>query len=254
MAAASNELVPFASYAVAQFDTATLSEALEANLAGGDVNLDRDLDRVKIPGSGGTTWTIPTLEGEEETKVLEGIIVAWKNVRAYYATSFDENPGMPPTCSSNDAVVGHGFPFHKGDGEPEGDPTTLPCANCPNSQWGTAEKGNGQACQQNRLLFMLTPGDMLPLIVKLPATSIKPCGNFFMGLTRKGKPFYAVQTRIALEKTKNDANIDYSEARFSLAHELNPDEIAVVKQYRAALQPLVEQTRGVDPVPAPDAS
>lgn len=245
---AGKEIVPFGTFAIAQFDSASLSEALTANLGGGDFNLDRDLDRVKVPGSGGTTWTVPNADGgEDDMTAVSGIIVAWKNVRAYYATSFDDAPNSPPTCSSDDAVTGHGFPFHKGADEPDGEPITLKCAACPNAQWGSSDKGNGQACGQNRLLFMLTPGDMLPIIVKLPPTSLKAASSYFLGLTRKGKPFYAVQTSITLEKTKNDANVPYSEARFHrVGDDLSPEEVTMVKTYRAAITPAVERVSDVE--------
>lgn len=245
------DVVPFEKYAVAQFDQESLSEALTANLGGGDVNLDRDLDRVKIPGSGGTTWTVPTLEGEEDTKTLSGIIVAWKNVRAYYATSYEESPNSPPTCASDDAVTGTGFPYHKGSDAPEGDPITLPCAQCPNSQWGSTDKGdsNAQACQQQRLLFLLTEGDMLPIIVKLPPTSIKGCADYFLRLTRAGKPFFAVQTSITLEKQAGPPA--FSIAKFAKTADLAPDEITVVRQYKNALTPAVQRVSGVEAAEPP---
>jgi hypothetical protein len=245
------ELVPFGEYAVAQFDTDMLKEAIEANIGTGDVSLDRDLDRVKIPGAGSTTWTIPTLEGEVESKMLDGIIVEWKQVRAYYATSFDDAPNSPPTCASDDSVTGFGFPFHKGSDEPEGEPIHLPCAQCPNSQWESAEKGKGQACNQNRLLFMLTQGDMLPIVVKLPPTSIKANADYFMRLIRGGKPFFAVQTRITLEKVKSAGNIDYAEARFERIGDLAPDDTQKVKVYREAIAPAVKRAQAHDPSEAP---
>jgi hypothetical protein len=239
------DLVPFANYAVAQFDTSDLQEVLTENFGGGDINLDRDLDRIKVPSGGGLQWRVPTLEGDEDRSELTGVIVLWKNVRQYYATSFDEAPNMPPTCSSPDGVIGLGHPDHEGADDPEGPPITRECATCPQAQWGSGN-GKGQACQQNRLLFMLTEGDMLPLVVKLPATSIKPCAEYFKKLTRTGKPFFAVQTKITLERSKSGDGIEYSEARFAMGAALTKDEVSMMRGYKQALQPAAASMTGAE--------
>ena len=66
----------------------SIQEVLEANLGGEMIN-QFSLDRVKIPAGGGTIWEIPTLMGDEASPSLEGVIVAWKTVRAYYDKPFE---------------------------------------------------------------------------------------------------------------------------------------------------------------------
>lgn len=241
------ELVPFEKYAVASFSQDDLREALEANLGGGQgVNLTQQLDRIKVPGSGGLQWTIPTLEGEEVTSEFTGVICEFKQVRTYWLTTFDENPNVPPDCTSDDTLRGIGI--RHPDQEHA---SSQACASCPHAQWGSGKNG-GQACAENRLLFMLSPDDMLPYIVKLPPTSLKAAASYFMGLTRKGKPFYSVQTALTLERTKNDGGIDYSEVRFKKVADLSPEDAAKVKAYRTALAPAVASAQAFSPVEQTD--
>ena len=57
----------------------------------GNAGLDEfKLDKVKVPGLGSTTWTIETLRGEEETKVIRGIIVAYKEPRSFWEESYQK--------------------------------------------------------------------------------------------------------------------------------------------------------------------
>lgn len=247
------DIVPFKNYAVAEFDATDLKEALEANFGSGDVNLDRDLDRVKVPSGGALQFTVPTLDGESDQTSICGVIVGWKNVRAYYATSFDEQPNMPPTCSSPDGLIGLGHPDHEGADDPEGPAIKRACDSCPNAAWGSG-KDKGQACQQGRLLFLLTEGDMLPLVVKLPATSIKACADYFMKLTRTGSPFFAVQTEITLERMTNAGGIKYSEARFKMLGKLEKDEKALMRDYKNSLMPATANMTGEEAKPTPEAA
>src|SRR5690606_20046028 len=88
-----------ANYAVMEVPEAELAEIISANL-GGEGITQFDLDRVRIPAGGSTMWSVPTLDGEEETRVLEGIIIHFTTPRAYWKTPFDESGGgTPPDCS-----------------------------------------------------------------------------------------------------------------------------------------------------------
>src|SRR5262245_14820000 len=139
------------SYTVVQMTTEELSETIIENLSG--TQLSRmDLDTVRIPSGGGTSWTVPGLDGEETVKVLRGVIVHQTVARGYWETSFEDQSGAPPTCYSNDGKVGIGTPG--GD-----------CASCKFNQWGTDRRGGkGKACRELRLLFILQVGSVLPFV------------------------------------------------------------------------------------------
>lgn len=210
-----------------QFDPAELRTIVQDNVGAGGIT-EFDLDRVRVPAGGVTTWTIPTLEGEQETKELTGVIVYWREPRAYWAASFDETGGgTPPDCYSPDGVHGYGNPGGL-------------CARCPFAQFGSAERGRGQACKQMRLLFMLRPGAMLPLVVVAPPTSIKPLKQYFLRLAANGKPYWSVVTKLLLEKTKNQDGIAYSRIVPQLAAVLDAEAAEKMRQYAEAIRPALE--------------
>jgi hypothetical protein len=180
---------------------------------------------------------VPSLSGEQETKELEGVVIFWKEARGYWPRSFsDTGGGEPPQCSSDDGM--HGV----------GDPGGV-CGVCPLAQFGSApartpnEKAKGQACKASRLLFMLRPNDLLPIVVSLPPTSLKPCRDYFRRLANEELAFYNVVTGMTLTKDKNDAGIPYSVATFRMIRSLSPEDLAKVGEIVQTFKPLFETTR-----------
>ncbi len=157
------------------------------------------LDRIRIPAGGALAWEVPTLDGEESYKEIEGVIVHITYQNAYWATGIDESGGgTPPDCAAIDAKTGLG--------NPGGD-----CAVCPLNQWGSDQRGSkGKACKNLMILFIQQPGAILPMAVILPPTSIKAAKKYFMRLTSAGIPYYAAVSVLSLEKAKNENGIAYS--------------------------------------------
>lgn len=221
------DLVPFSSYAIATMESSAV-ELMRENVGAGGVSVF-DLDRVRIPAGGGITWEVPSLEGPEAVKTIDGIIVHWREPRAYWRESFSTTGGgTPPDCSSDDGLFGVGDPGGA-------------CARCPNAVFGSAvddkgEAAKGQACKQMRLLFMLRQGDLLPLAMFLPPTSITPLRQYFMRLTSKGRPYYSVVTRLALDQKTSGGNIKYSVARPEVAALLDAVDVEKVKTYGASIR------------------
>ena len=91
-----------------------------------------------------------------------------------------------------------------------------------------------------RQLFFLREENLLPEIVSLPASSVKPSRQYFMRLASKAVPCYSLITKVGLEKTKNAQGIVYSKATFTSGGRLNPEHTARVKEYAAMLQPFLE--------------
>lgn len=190
---------------------------------GGDLLDEQSLMRVKVPSGGATTWEV----GEEATKTLDGILVHFKQVRAYWED--DAEDGAPPTCSSegpDHVAIGKGKPGGK-------------CAECPLAQFGTAVNedgtpGNGQACGKNELWFMLRSegaGSFLPIVVKLPPTSLKPAKNYRTGtLAGAGLMKTSVVTRLTLAK-QDRGNESYAVIVPSIAGHLAPEEAERAKQF-----------------------
>jgi len=203
-----------------------LTEVVQENI-GSELNIF-DLDRVKVPTGGGNAWKVATLEGFESTPFIDGIIVYFEDIRAYWQTAYEDSPDGPPDCSARSGVGGGMV----GQGEPGGN-----CTECPFSQFGSAHKGEGQACKAGRRLFMLTEDILLPLMVTVPPTSLKAARQYSMRLSSHGVPYYGVMTRLRLDTAKNANGIDYSKIVFESVGKLTDSDLARIKSYRKGITP-----------------
>jgi hypothetical protein len=209
-----------------------IREAMEANVGDGGLTAG-DFDRIKVPAGGGTAWTIQGLDGEEILKEVAGIVVAWRDTRAYWSVPMEQSEGnMPPDCYSLDARTG--------TGKPGGD-----CHKCPLAQFGSDTDGPGQACKLVRQLFLIREENLLPEIVNLPPSSIKPARQYFLRLASKGVPCYSVITKIGLEKTRNAQGIVYSRATFASGGCLAPEQARRAKEYAAMIEPFLKAAPAV---------
>lgn len=222
-----------AHYAIVKTDVASLQEVLRANVGSGGIN-EFTLDRVRVPAGGGQIWTVPTLEGTIDAKEIEGVIVAWKEARAYWRIPFAESGGgSPPDCASRDAFIGFG--------DPGGD-----CLKCPLAQFGSADarkagqQVRAQACKHVIFLFVLQPTSMLPLVVSCPPTSLHGTKAYLLRLAANNLPYYSVVTKITLAADKNQDGIKYSRIDYAMAGRLTPEEATKIKAYGAAFKPTVE--------------
>ena len=202
-------------------------EILQANLPALTV-APWDMDRAKVPSGGGSTWEIPDLdEGMRVVKQLEGIILHYLSIRSYWQNGLDEGNGAsPPDCWSDNGVIG--------TGDPGGD-----CETCPMNAWGSAAKGDGKACKQKRILFLLQPNAYLPLLVQVPTMSIRPLNQYMMRLASTGTMYHNVVTGLTLEKSQQrGGGLTYSKMVCKKIRALSDVELAAVKdlaaQFKAA--------------------
>lgn len=204
-----------------------LAAVIEENFGNDGIQVF-DLDRITIPAGGGIAWEIPTLEGPESEKFIEGVIVAWRTNRAYWAESLEDggSGGNPPDCSSDNGKTGFGAFGPDSDANPAGT-----CSTCPKNEWGTGREGRGKACSEARVLFMLLPGRVLPVTVSLPVTSIPPIRKYMLRLAGEGIPYYGVVTRLGLRKVESGSSIKYSVVEPSKMDTLDPVARAAAKEY-----------------------
>lgn len=220
------------------FNPAATAEVIRENTGGAGLSAF-DLDRVHIPPGGSTTWTIPSIEGEKESKELEGVVIYWRDVRSFWKDPFT-GAGTPPDCASIDS--------ERGVGDPGG-----PCDQCPNAEFGSHPSGVGQACKQIRQLFLLTPDSLLPTVVALPPTSIQPVRKYFLGLVAKSLSYYEVVTRLTLEKTSNKGGIAYTRVVAQFVDVVGPDARPALISYRDAIKPQLSSHSFTDVSDAGDA-
>lgn len=209
-------------FAIMRMDKDEMSELITENL-GGEMLTAQDFDKVVVPGSGGTVWTLPTIDGEVNTEEIVGIIVHTQVTRAYWMEEYSGG-GTPPDCRSNDGL--------NGEGNPGGQ-----CLACPNNKF--QEDGSGKLCNESRLIFMVLKDETLPIVIKAPAMSLANARKYMIGLSSKGKYGHGVYTRLTLEKDKNGKGIAYAKIRFERIGDVErPD---VTKAYAKAMKPILQQ-------------
>jgi len=207
-------------------------EALAENL-GGETLSASDLQRVKVPSGGQTAWMLEDIDGEEIVKTFQGIIVFHKLARAYWAISPDDEEvaGNPPDCSSPDSITGYG--------DPGGN-----CESCEFAQYGSALKGEGQACKLVRQLFIVREGELLPLMLNVPPSSLKEVKSYLVRLAAKGRKYHSVVTEFSLVKAQSKAGKDYVKIHCSVAESLTPEQAAAVAEYAKEIRGSLEKVRG----------
>ena len=85
-----------------------IKELMETNFGSEALSIT-DLPTITVPTGGGTSWTVPSIDGDVEVKELVGIIVYHRMTRTYWETSFDESGGgVFPDCFSLDSLHGIG--------------------------------------------------------------------------------------------------------------------------------------------------
>lgn len=181
-------------------------DAMVGNKVAADPNL---LDRIKIPTGGGNSFSIPGESGWDDATEIHAIIMGFSDHRIYYSKSFNETGGGDqPDCVSDD--------METGKGDPGGS-----CYECPMNEWETAAKGKGKACVSKRLLMLLLPGEMVPIKLDVPATSLQNIYKYFMRLASKGILYRDVVTVFSIEKDRNENNVEYSKIAFKKLGNLN---------------------------------
>jgi len=187
------------------FDLPTIPAELAEILATEMDGLSIEIDRVKIPSGGGLAFELPDSTGPVMITEIVGIIVDHYPVNAFWATKYSGQKN-PPDCASTDGKTG----IERDSGE------TRSCKTCPRNQWGSSEKGVGKACKNMHRIYLLPTGNILPILITLPPTSIKSFGDFLgKRVVAKGLRSYEVLTRISLRREKSRSGIEYSQAVFS---------------------------------------
>ena len=202
-------------YAALSAPAERMSQILSNNLGGASIR-PFDLDRVKVPAGGATSWEVPSLKGPEPTRELVGIILAARDSKQYWHKRADDGGSSPPDCVSTDLI--------NGVGDPGG-----PCQVCAFNQFGSAvnEKGQatkGKACKDTKLMLFIRPGDVLPLVISAPATSLNSAKKYFLRLAQSQLMFQNVVTKLTLKQEKSAGGVAYAEIEFTYVRDLTPEE------------------------------
>lgn len=224
-------------FQIVKADPEQVRDIIQLNLGGAKVTPFK-LDRVRVPDGKSDFWTIPTLEDAESDKLLQGVVVHFRDLRAWWPDS--EPTGKPPVCRSDDGSKGLGCREH---GENyKGDPIDVlhDCRTCKYAQFGSDPKGAGQWCKQIKAVFLIREKTFLPTVLFLPPTSIGKFESYMLRLGSYGVPFNGIVVGFALEKDKNDAGQTYNVAVPKKIRDLSDSEYAAMKAYTQQIRPALE--------------
>jgi len=216
---------------------ANLTEVLSVEAHGAGLSAF-DLTRIRIPGSGGLAWEIPTPTGDvDAAKSFDAIILDVRDTRVFWEGAF-VGGSQQPDCSSDDAVIGVGMHGPGSASNPSGH-----CVGCPMAEFGSREDGPGQACKAVRQVFLLRPDGLLPSLLFLPPSSHKAFrGYIVQKLASSGLVHYGVLTRFELAKAQSKSGIAYSQIKPSLVAKMPAEEMGWIREYRDAFLPSLRAT------------
>ena len=131
-----------------------------------------------------------------EVVILKAGPAAGKASKVYYIKGYTEGSDASPDCYSNDGMV------------PEADsvaPQADKCAICPQNQWGskiTQDGKKGKSCADSKRLAIAQPGLVNdPMLLRVPAASLRALGEYASQLGKRGVNYDAVVTRIGFDYT-----------------------------------------------------
>lgn len=140
--------------------------------------------------------------------------------KTYYPEGYEEGSSERPICYSNDSVA------PAPDAEK---PQAKKCAVCPWNQFGSKITDNGargKACSDFRRLAVAPSGDIeRPMMLRVPAASLKELVSFGSELTKRGVPYQALVTKIGF-----DTSVAYPKLTFRMVRWLDEQEVEQVRE------------------------
>lgn len=168
---------------------------------------------------GGSRELVTNDDGEPRSSLEVAIIKANPNIsKVWYASGYTEGSEEKPDCSSHNGVVPDA-------GSPT--PQALKCAVCPHNQWGsriTENGAKGKACSDFRRLAVAPVDDLEnPMLLRVPAGSLRELVDYAGMLARRNTPYQAVVTKVGFDHTVAHQKLVFKAARW-----LDADQVAVV--------------------------
>jgi hypothetical protein len=121
-----------------------------------------------VPAGGGTTFSVPTLDGEQDMKELVGIIAFVQPGRSWWQVSMEESGGgSAPDCSSTDGVTG----------------TKSETARLQVTTSSAAPARAAARTARRRVVCSAPAGRRAATVISVPPTSLKPLKSYLMRLT-----------------------------------------------------------------------
>ena len=129
-----------------------------------------------------------------EVVILKAGPAGDKLSKVYYASGYTEGSDAKPLCYSNDGIA---------PGVNATEPQAKSCATCPKNVWGShvSEDGKkGKACSDSKRLAIAPAGQINdPMLMRVPAASLKALTAFGQQLAKRGVPYQAVVAKIGFD-------------------------------------------------------
>jgi len=225
--------------ATAQADTSTaltipagLADLMptEEEIAG----IRADLDRIKMPGSGGLSWEIPGDDPNRPTMLHElvGTVLYSHQASALWLDTENAN-GEKPDAYSRDGVHQEVNPDSREKRWPLGPPAPL-LADCPYNRFGSDPKGGkGKWTKNMRRVYFLPEGEHVPIILTFSPTGLKPYSNFYAKKVQgRGLVLPGLVVAIGLKRIEGNGNV-YSIPTFEVRGPITEARVSDVLQSRA---------------------
>lgn len=184
--------------------------------------------RIRIAGAGAGVFRVTEPGDENSSAATEvvGVIIFSHRCNVKWATAYGDKSDGPktPECLSMDGV--NGVIAETGE--------MRTCDTCQFNQFGSGYNARSKACRNSRRLYIMREGDVFPIIMSLPATSLKAFDYYRTRLAVKRKVPASVVTRFTLKSMPGaDKNQEYTVAEFEATGALPKEEVARVRAYAA---------------------
>lgn len=162
--------------------------------------------------------------------------------KIYYSAGYEEGSTAKPDCYSNDSIT------PALDAQEPQHPT---CGGCPHNAWGsriTDAGGKGKACGDSRRMAVAPIGELdRPMLLRVPAASLKELTEYGKSLDKRGAPYSAVVTKIGF-----DHEVAFPKLVFKAVRWLEESEVDAVAAIDSQLLESITATN-VAPAPVQDA-
>lgn len=204
-------------------DMSGSSEFTQEDLEDDTNGVRMSFQRIKIAGGGSTMFELP---GEDSSKpeyvpALQGVILYHHPANGYWVGEPTDDD-KTPLCSSTDGKTGYG--------DPGG-----PCAACYLNRFGSGEDGKSKACKNMRHIYLLQSGDLMPMVLSLPPTSLKAFDRFiYRAFFCRNRPSYGGMVEISLHREEKPTA--HAVADFRKLYDFTGEDLAKAQAFATAFR------------------
>lgn len=237
------ELAVQAEFATAFPAIAPTEESMElmATILGEETLEQRNLPRIKVPPADTDRFSYVVGGKTVTTKTIKGIMVHYVPQRAFWTNPDPTN--SPPECASSDNKVPDPGGLYAPNGERAAHNPSGTCRGCPMAVKGSDLKGGRlPACKEQRRLFIVLKGLLLPVILTVPPSSIGDLKDFLVSMAMANQGWWALELEFSLERTVNKGGQAFNVIKVAGAEEsipLGENEIIAAKAYGEYIKELV---------------